>query len=59
MQNENGVPALLVYKNGNLIGNFIRVTDEIGEEIKITNVEAYFIDHGILPDNKLVPQLIS
>lgn len=52
------MPALLVYKNGNLIGNFIRVTDEIGDEIKITNVEAYFIDHGILPD-KLVPQLIS
>jgi len=56
--NENGVPALLVYKNGNLIGNFIRVSDEIGEEIKISNVETYLIQHGILPD-KLVPELFN
>lgn len=45
----NGVPALLIYKNGELIGNFIRLSDEFGEDFYATEVESYLQEHGMLP----------
>lgn len=56
---KQGVPALLVYKNGHLIGNFVRLSDEFGEDFFATDVETYLIDHGFLPDGKLIPDLIK
>lgn len=43
-QEENGVPALLVYKSGNLIGNFVRLTDEFGDEFDDEDVESFLIE---------------
>ncbi|KAF4528526.1 hypothetical protein B566_EDAN015607 [Ephemera danica] len=55
----NGVPALLVYKGGQLVGNFIRLTDEFGEDFFAADVESFLIQHGILPDKSCVPQIIK
>jgi hypothetical protein len=54
----SGVPALLVYKGGSLVGNFVRMTDEFGEEFYAGDVESFLIEHGMLPDKSLVPQII-
>jgi hypothetical protein len=50
---------LVVYKGGNLIGNFVRLTDEFGEDFFANDVEAFLIDHGILPDENLIPELMK
>uniref|UniRef100_G3MLG6 Phosducin domain-containing protein n=1 Tax=Amblyomma maculatum TaxID=34609 RepID=G3MLG6_AMBMU len=52
---RKGVPALLVYKNGSLIGNFVRLTDEFGDDFFALDVESFLVEHGFLPDQSLVP----
>lgn len=54
---HKGVPALLVYKSGNLIGNFVRLTDEFGDDFFAVDVESFLVEHGFLPDQSLVPPL--
>lgn len=49
----SGVPAFLVYKNKQIIGNFVRVTDEFGEDFCEGDIENFFIEHGILGDRDL------
>ena len=39
-----GVPAILVYKSGELIGNFVRLTDELGEEFYSSDLESFLIE---------------
>ncbi|XP_053213581.1 phosducin-like protein [Panonychus citri] len=56
---KQGVPALLIYKNGNLVGNFVRLTDEFGEDFYASDVESFLIEHGFLPDKTLVPELMK
>ncbi|GIX77106.1 phosducin-like protein [Caerostris extrusa] len=51
---RRGVPAILIYKNGSLMGNFIRVTDELGDEFVTSDIENYLLEHGMLPDHSLV-----
>ncbi|XP_065338694.1 phosducin-like protein [Cloeon dipterum] len=55
----SGVPALLVYKAGQLIGNFIRMTDEFGDDFFASDVESFLVQHGLLPDQSCVPQIIK
>ncbi|KAL7633501.1 UNVERIFIED_CONTAM: hypothetical protein RMT77_016034 [Armadillidium vulgare] len=50
-----GVPALLVYKGGQMLGNFVRLTDEFGEDFFASDVEAFLIEHGILLDRNILP----
>lgn len=33
--------------------------DDFGEDFFATDVEAFLIDHGFLPDQNLVPELIK
>uniref|UniRef100_A0A0B7BRP4 Phosducin domain-containing protein n=1 Tax=Arion vulgaris TaxID=1028688 RepID=A0A0B7BRP4_9EUPU len=47
---EEGVPALLVYKNKELVGNFIRLRDEFGDEFFASDVEGFLQEHGFLPN---------
>lgn len=54
-----GVPALLVYKKGQLIGNFIRVSDELGDDFFAGDVERFLREHGILPDTTCVPPCVK
>ena len=41
LQATTGVPALLVYKNGELIGNFLRLSREFGDDFYATDVESF------------------
>ncbi|EFN84295.1 phosducin-like protein [Harpegnathos saltator] len=54
-----GTPALLVYKEGQLIGNFVHVTDHLGIDFYSSDVEAFLIEHGILTDKNCIPLIIS
>lgn len=54
----DGVPALLVYKAGNLVGNFVRLSDELGNQFVPEDVQGYLVEHGLLEDKTCTPQLI-
>ncbi|CAL7943165.1 unnamed protein product [Xylocopa violacea] len=56
---REGVPALLVYKAGQVIGNFIHVTDYLGIDFYASDVEAFLIEHGMLTDKNCVPLITS
>lgn len=67
-QEEKGVPAILVYKNGTLIGNFVRVTeakDFFGRsntflcDFEVEDTESFLVDHGFLPDLSCVPIIVQ
>jgi len=53
----SGVPALLVYRAGQLLASFVRMTDQLGENFYATDVESFLIEHALLPD-KDVPKII-
>ncbi|KAJ8377618.1 hypothetical protein AAFF_G00255270 [Aldrovandia affinis] len=50
----NALPALLVYKGGDLIGNFVRITDQLGEDFFALDLEALLQEYGLLPDKPAV-----
>lgn len=54
---KEGVPALLVYKAGQVIGNFVRVTDYLGDDFYASDVEAFLTEHGMLVDKNCIPAL--
>lgn len=51
---KDGVPALLVYKAGEMIGNFIRISDELGDDFFSSDVESILEEHSFLPCNDIV-----
>lgn len=53
------LPTLLIYKNGQVIGNFIRLGDEFGDEFYASDVEGYLIEHALLPDKTLMPTITT
>lgn len=53
------LPTLLVYKSGQVIGNFIRLGEEFGDEFYASDVEGYLIEHALLPDKTLMPAITS
>lgn len=55
---SGGVPALLVYKSGQVIGNFVRITDELTDEFYTGDVENFLIEHGMIVDKSCVPNII-
>ncbi|XP_043258785.1 phosducin-like protein [Colletes gigas] len=56
---KEGVPALLIYKAGQVIGNFVHVTDYLGADFYASDVETFLIEHGMLTDKNCVPAIIS
>ncbi len=57
---SGGVPALLVYRRGELVSNFVRVTDALGgEDFFASDVESLLVEHGVVQDKELVPQIIK
>uniref|UniRef100_A0A667WZA5 Phosducin-like n=2 Tax=Myripristis murdjan TaxID=586833 RepID=A0A667WZA5_9TELE len=55
----SALPALLVYKGGDLIGNFVRVTDQLGEDFFAVDLEALLQEYGLLPDKPvLIPKTV-
>lgn len=56
----SAIPALLVYRGGNLIGNFIRMSDDLGgDEFFPSDVESFLIEHAMLPDKSHVPIIVD
>lgn len=54
----DGVPALLVYKGGEMMTNFVRISEQLGTDFYTSDVEGYLIEHGVLADRELVPSII-
>lgn len=54
----SGVPALLIYKGGELIGNFVRLSDELGEDFYVTDIEGFLHEHSLLPQPDLNSKII-
>ncbi|XP_030372546.1 phosducin-like protein [Scaptodrosophila lebanonensis] len=48
-----GLPALLVYKAQAVIGNFVRLTDDLSDDFFASDVESFLIEHGIIVDKAL------
>jgi hypothetical protein len=54
----SGVPALLVYRDGQLISSFVRLTDQLGENFYANDVESFLQEHSLLPNLEEVPRII-
>lgn len=50
---DDVLPAVLVYKAGEMLGNFLAVTQHFNEEFFATDVEAFLNDYGLLPEKEL------
>lgn len=46
----SALPALLMYRGGELVGNLVRVSDQLGNDFYATDVEALLQEYGLLPD---------
>nr|XP_033818192.1 phosducin [Geotrypetes seraphini] len=46
------LPTVLVYKNGELISNFISVTEKFNEEFCAVDVESHLNAYGLLPEKE-------
>ena len=44
LKRKSGVPALLIYKNGELIGNFVKMAEEFGDEFVASDVENFLLE---------------
>jgi len=42
------LPAILVYKGGDVVGNFIRLCDDLGEDACASDLEGFLVEHGML-----------
>lgn len=50
---KSALPALLAYKNGQVVGNFVRITDDLGEEFYDGDVENFLIENGVIVERNL------
>jgi len=56
---DSALPALLVYKGGDLIGNFVRLTDQLGEDFFAVDLEALLQEYSLLPEKPpIVPKTV-
>lgn len=44
-----GTPAILVYRNKNVIGNFVSLSETLGDDFYATDVEAFLNSYDLLP----------
>lgn len=56
---SKGLPALLVYKSGQLVGNFISLSKELGDEFSTEDVQEFLVEHGMLVDKSCTPLLVK
>ena len=54
----SGIPALLVYRSGELVSSFVRLSDTLGEDFYASDLESFLIENGVLSDAKLMPSII-
>lgn len=51
---SKGLPAILVYKSNQMIGNFVRVTDELTDDFFASDLESFLIENGMISDKNIV-----
>lgn len=56
---SKGLPALLVYKEGALVGNFVRLEDDLCDDFCPGDVENFLIEHGLLEDRSCLPLMCT
>lgn len=49
---KNGLPAILVYKRGELVGNHLKVCDTLGVEFTADDVEGFLHENHCLPSQR-------
>ncbi|XP_007245121.3 phosducin a [Astyanax mexicanus] len=49
---DDVLPTVLVYKGGEMLGNFICVTKHLSEEFFATDVENFLNEYGLLPEKE-------
>ncbi|XP_048833485.1 phosducin b isoform X2 [Brienomyrus brachyistius] len=54
---DNVLPALLVYKAGELLGNFLCATQQLNAEFHAIDVEAFLNEYGLLPTKYLTAEV--
>ncbi|XP_078737608.1 phosducin-like protein [Lampetra fluviatilis] len=47
---SRALPALLVYRGGELVGNFVRLSDQLGDDFFADDLESFLGEHGLLPE---------
>lgn len=47
---SSALPALLLYRGGELVGNLVRVSDQLGDDFYATDVEGLLQEYGLLPE---------
>lgn len=50
---EKALPAFLAYRSGLLMGNFVRITDQLGDDFFAVDLEAYLKEYSLLPEKSL------
>lgn len=56
---SSGVPAILVYKSGQLVGNFVKISNDLGSDFSTGELQYFLIEHGMIDDKTCVPPIIS
>ena len=55
-----GVPALLVYRGGEMVTNFVGVNSALGgDDFYASDVESFLVEHGVIMDKELVPSIVK
>jgi len=55
---DSGVPAIQGWRGGELLASLVRITDSLGEDFFMSDLESYLIESGLLTDKSLVPKVI-
>ena len=52
---NSGVPAIQGWRAGELLASLVRITDHLGVDFFMSDMESYLIENGLLIDKGLVP----
>lgn len=55
---NSGVPAIQGWRGGELLASLVRITDHLGTDFFMSDLESYLIESGLLVDKTLVPTII-
>ncbi|XP_035676848.1 phosducin-like protein isoform X2 [Branchiostoma floridae] len=56
---SKGLPAILAYRGGQLVANFLRITDQLGEDFFAGDLESFLVEHGLLQSKADVPTVLQ
>ena len=55
---DRGVPAILVYKGGDLVSSHPQMLENLGTDFYVSDVEGFLIENGVVIDKELIPPII-